>query len=64
MVKVEYIKARTEMWEEVDDMRIYTERAGRLFVGISMNESTESNSLSALKAVAYGKLILIFYKHP
>lgn len=43
------------MWEEVDDMRIYSERAGIACVGISVSESTESNSSSTLKAVAYCK---------
>lgn len=43
------------MWEEVDDMRIYSERAERTFVGISVSESTESHSSSALKAVPYSK---------
>lgn len=54
MEKVEY-KVRTQMWEEVDDIRIYFKRAGRAFVGISVSESTDSNSSSALKAVAYSK---------
>lgn len=55
MEKVEYIKTRTQMWEEVDDMRIYSERAGIACVGISVSESAESNSSSTLKAVAYCK---------
>lgn len=37
----------------VDDIRIYSERAGRAFVGISLSGCPESNSSCALKAAAY-----------
>lgn len=41
---------RMEWNGEVESGRIYSERA---FVGISLSESTESNSSSACKAAAY-----------
>lgn len=40
-------------------MRIYSERAGRAFVGISVSGCTESNSSCALKPAAYSDRVRV-----